>query len=156
MRGFFARRVALMGIVVSLAAGVMPGPASAADQTAAGVWEQVNEKTGEAQATITIVKSGPAYVGTITTIYPKPGHPVDPICVNCSGSLKNRPMKGLQIINDMQQSGLEYTGGTILDPESGSVYTANMQLSADGRHLTVRGYVGIPTFGRSQTWNRIR
>lgn len=156
MRDILVRRVALMGIVAGLAVGLAPCPASSADQTAAGVWEQVNEKTGEAQATITIAKSGPAYVGTITTIYPKPGHPTDPICVNCPGSLKNRPMKGLQIINDMQQSGLDYTGGTILDPESGSVYTANMQLSTDGRHLTVRGYVGIPTFGRSQTWNRIR
>lgn len=130
--------------------------AHAADQTAAGVWEQVNEKTGQAQSTITIAKSGPAYVGTVTSIYPQPGHPADPICNKCEGSMKNRPIKGLQIINGMQQQGNEYTGGTILDPESGSVYNATMQLSDDGRHLTVRGYVGIPTFGRSQTWNRLK
>jgi uncharacterized protein (DUF2147 family) len=130
--------------------------AEAADQTAAGVWEQVNEKTGQAQSTITIAKSGPAYVGTVTSIYPQPGRPADPVCSKCEGSLKNRPVKGLQIINDMQQQGNDYTGGTILDPESGSVYNATMQLSPDGKHLTVRGYVGIPTFGRSQTWNRLK
>lgn len=130
--------------------------AEAADQTAAGVWEQVNEKTGQAQSTITISKSGPAYVGTITSIYPQAGKPADPVCSKCEGASKNRPIKGLQIINDMQQQGNDYSGGTILDPESGSVYNATMQLSPDGKHLTVRGYVGIPTFGRSQTWNRLK
>lgn len=144
-----AAGLALMLIFGSVAA-------RAADQTAVGVWEQVNEKTGQAQSTITISKSGPAFVGTISSIYPQPGKPADPVCSKCEGSLKNRPIKGLQIINDMQQQGSEYTGGTILDPESGSVYNATMQLSPDGKHLTVRGYIGIPTFGRSQTWNRLK
>lgn len=124
--------------------------------TAAGVWEQVNEKTGEAQSTVTISKSGDAYIGVVTSIFVKPGNPANPICVKCSGALKNQPMKGLQIINGMKQDGLNYSDGTILDPESGTVYSATMQVSPDGKHLTVRGYVGISAFGRSQVWNRVR
>jgi uncharacterized protein (DUF2147 family) len=125
-----------------------------ADETAAGVWEQVNEKTGEAQSTITISQSGGVFVGRVTSIFAKPGKPDNPVC-NCQGALKGRPIKGLQIIEGMKQSGLSYSDGTILDPESGTVYNATMQLSPDGKHLTVRGYVGISAFGRSQTWNRI-
>ena len=32
--------------------------------------------------------------------------------------------------------------------------SANMHLSPDGTKLTVRGYIGLSIFGRSQTWNR--
>ena len=45
--------------------------------------------------------------------------------------------------------------GTILDPETGKIYHANMHLSPDGSKLTVRGYIGLSIFGRSQTWNRV-
>jgi uncharacterized protein (DUF2147 family) len=149
--------IGMMRVLTALMAAfvIMVAPAYA-DTTAAGVWEQVNEKTGEAQSTITISKAGDVYVGRITTIFLKPGNPAEPICAKCSGADKGRPMKGLQIINGMKESGLDYSDGTILDPESGTVYSATMQLSPDGRHLTVRGYVGISAFGRSQVWNRIR
>ena len=127
-----------------------------ADVTAAGVWETIDDKSGKAKSTVTISLSGGVYVGRVTTIFPDPGHPANPVCANCTGAAHKAPIKGLQIIDGMKQSGLEYTGGTILDPESGTVYNALMQLSPDGAHLVVRGYVGISAFGRSQTWNRVK
>ena len=42
--------------------------------------------------------------------------------------------------------------GRIYDPESGKTYKS--VLSSDGNTLSVRGYVGIKAFGRSQTWKR--
>jgi uncharacterized protein (DUF2147 family) len=62
---------------------------------------------------------------------------------------------GLVFIEGMKQSGLDYEDGTILDPETGKIYHANMHLSSDGSKLTVRGYIGLSIFGRSQTWNRV-
>ena len=48
----------------------------------------------------------------------------------------------------------EYGGGEILDPDTGGIYRSSMTLSPDGRRLTVRGYIVIPLFGRTQEWGR--
>jgi len=161
LRGAIARLARLAGsvrpvAVMAVAVAMLSATSALADMTAAGVWEQINEKTGEAQSTVTISQSGGVFVGRVTSIFVKPGNPTNPICVKCSGAQKGQPMKGLQIIDGMKQSGLSYSDGTILDPESGTLYSATMQLSPDGAHLMVRGYVGISAFGRSQTWNRVR
>lgn len=49
----------------------------------------------------------------------------------------------------------EWIGGTIYDPESGKLYKATLMPRADG-NLDLRGYVGVPLFGRSQTWTPVR
>lgn len=53
----------------------------------------------------------------------------------------------------MRPYGLSYE--CVFDPETGAVYRASMQRSNDGNTLTVRGYVGLPIFGQSQTWKRV-
>ena len=44
-------------------------------------------------------------------------------------------------------------GGEIYDPESGKTYSAKMSLESPDT-LSLRGYVGIPLFGRPSTWSR--
>ena len=51
-------------------------------------------------------------------------------------------------------NGDEWSGGEILDPKNGKTYRATMKLAEDGKKLIVRGYIGMPMFGRSQTWVR--
>lgn len=48
----------------------------------------------------------------------------------------------------------EYIGGQILDPDNGKVYHSTVRLTDDGKRLSVRGYIGVPMLGRSQTWMR--
>ena len=44
--------------------------------------------------------------------------------------------------------------GEILDPKNGKLYKAKVKLAEVGRKLELRGYIGIPTLGRTQTWIR--
>jgi uncharacterized protein (DUF2147 family) len=67
---------------------------------------------------------------------------------------RGKPIIGLVMLNDFvedAQTAHAWTGGTIYDPENGKTYSSNMTLNDDGT-LTVRGYVGLPIFGRSQEW----
>ena len=41
-----------------------------------------------------------------------------------------------------------------IDDASGKVYKSKAELTEGGNKLQVRGYVGVPMFGRSQTWVR--
>ncbi len=74
--------------------------------------------------------------------------------MSCTDDRKDKPVQGLQIIRGMQPDGDAWTGGTILDPETGTIYRCSMHLADGGRTLVVRGYIGISLLGRSQTWIR--
>jgi uncharacterized protein (DUF2147 family) len=57
----------------------------------------------------------------------------------------------LRIVRDMVPGEDNRLHGTITDPRNGSVYHAEMWLDPDGT-LRLRGYLGIPLLGSTQTW----
>ena len=130
------------------------GQATISAPTAAGVWQQVDD-AGKVGAWVTISEEQGAYVGRLSRLFLDPDDDPNPICRECPGEKHNEPLLGLVFIERMKQTGFDYGGGTILDPESGKVYGASMHLSPDGTKLTVHGYLGLSIFGRSQTWNRV-
>ena len=129
--------------------------ASASPPTAVGVWKQIDEN-GKVGALVTISEEGGVFVGRLSRLFLDPADDPNPICSECSGAKHNQPVLGLVFIEGMKQSGLDYEGGTILDPETGKLYKASMSLDPGGSQLTVRGYIGLPIFGRSQTWTRVQ
>ncbi len=42
--------------------------------------------------------------------------------------------------------------GSVIDPRDGSTYHAQITLDQE-HHLKLRGYIGLPIFGRTQTWS---
>ena len=81
----------------------------------------------------------------------------DALCTKCPGSLKNKPVEGLQILSGLKADGNnQWSDGKLVDPESGKTYSGKLTLSDNGQSLKLRGYVGTPVFGRSQTWQRIK
>ena len=143
-----------LGLVLALAAAATLLMGAASLPTAAGVWKQVDD-SGKVGAFVTISEQGGVFVGRLTRLFLDPGDDPNPICTKCPDDKLNQPLLGLVFIEGMKQSGLDYEGGTILDPETGSVYRAKMSLSPNGAELTVRGFLGISIFGRSQTWTRV-
>lgn len=72
---------------------------------------------------------------------------------NPSKDLRDRSLCGLQIGSNFKPEGsTRATGGTLYDPKSGNTYHGTMSL--DGANLKLRGYVGVPIFGRTEVWRR--
>jgi uncharacterized protein (DUF2147 family) len=79
------------------------------------------------------------------------------ICDKCPGSLRGQRITGMKVLWGLKSDPsdpLGYKDGSILDPDSGDTFTAMMTESADGKTLTVRGYMGVPALGRTQIWLR--
>jgi uncharacterized protein (DUF2147 family) len=145
-------------VLFNAAAWAAPAPAPGpGEPSAIGLWEQVDEKSGQAESWFRIVEKDGIYTGTIVKMFSKPGEPPPESyrCTKCEGAEKDLPVLGLALIKSMKRKGLSYEDGTIMDPRDGTVYRALMNLSPDGKKLEVRGYLGYAVFGRSQTWNRL-
>ncbi|MGA2269810.1 MAG: DUF2147 domain-containing protein [Bryobacteraceae bacterium] len=135
--------------VVCLSALALQAADSAS--TPAGRWRTFDDKTGKPKAIVLLYEDQGLLFGRVETL-------VDPdavkICDKCGDERKGQPVTGMVIVRRLKKNGDEYTGGDILDPKNGSVYRCKMRLIDQGRKLSVRGYLGLSLFGRSQTWIR--
>jgi uncharacterized protein (DUF2147 family) len=130
----------------------------AGDLSAVGYWNTVDDKTGKILSVVQIYQEeNGSIAGKIYHIYSIEGQKPTDVCKECDGVLKDKPILGMKIIYDMgQDSPTEWVGGRVLDPKSGKVYRGKMTLIANGCKLNLRGYVGIPLFGRTETWLRTK
>ncbi len=129
----------------------------AADMNSAvGYWETRDDKTQQRTSIIKIWfdPRTQKYSGSVYKIFAVQGHKTTDLCTRCPGNLKNKPMLGLRIIRDMVYHDGKYIGGYVLDPQIGQEYHAQMRVVENGRVLKLRGYVGIPLFGRTAQWKR--
>ena len=123
-----------------------------------GKWKTIDDQTGYSRADVMITKNGDgSYSGKIIAIRPLPYKPLVETCEKCKGDLKGKPYVGLEIMTGFyrsQKDPNEFQGGHVLDPLSGNLYKGKAKLSATGKHLSMRGYVGVSALGRSTTWIR--
>lgn len=74
---------------------------------------------------------------------------------NPDPALRSRRLLGLVILSGFRRDGDRWTGGRIYDPNSGNTYRGTITV-VDRDTLSLRGYVGISLFGRSENWKRRR
>ena len=73
---------------------------------------------------------------------------------NPDPALRKTPIIGLVIMRGFISAGGDmWSGGTVYDPKSGKTYRGKMTLVSPNR-LRLRGFVGIPLFGRTAVWTR--
>lgn len=72
---------------------------------------------------------------------------------NPDPALRDRPLIGLHMFSGYQYDDGQWQG-KIYDPESGNTYQSNMKVNRKGE-LEIRGYVGVPMFGRTARFEPI-
>jgi uncharacterized protein (DUF2147 family) len=121
-----------------------------ATDSPAGLWKTIDDETKQVKSLVRISESGGVFVGKIEKLT-TPGRE-NALCAACEGALKDKPVTGMTIINDMKKVEDSYEGGTIFDPNNGKTYKSKMKLIEGGKKLEVRGYIG--PFSRAQIWVR--
>ncbi|MDN5511227.1 DUF2147 domain-containing protein [Acinetobacter sp.] len=121
-----------------------------------GTWKNIDDKTGSSKAILEIrQESNGTYTAQVVKVTPRPGYTPKEICVKCPAPYTNKPILGMDILKGLKHiEGPNYANGKIIDPLSGHIYSMKAKLSANGKRLTLRGYVGVSALGRSQTWIR--
>jgi uncharacterized protein (DUF2147 family) len=117
-----------------------------------GRWKTVDDATGKVKSIVAIREQNGKLYGTIEQLFDPPvPHPT---CYLCSGTRKDQPLVGLQVLWGFRRDGSQWSGGQVLDPESGKVYRASLTLIDGGTRLRLHGYIGIPLLGRTEYWIR--
>jgi uncharacterized protein (DUF2147 family) len=121
--------------------------------TVMGTWKTVDDKTGEPKSYVEIYEEEGKLYGKITRLL---SAEQDAVCDACKGRNKDKPIRGMMIIEDMEAEGDVFKGGKILDPETGNTYKCRIWLSEEDTDvLKVRGIHWTGLY-RTQTWNRVK
>jgi uncharacterized protein (DUF2147 family) len=142
----------LLGLLQPVLVLAAPNASIASLDSPVGRWKTVDDATGKVKSIVTIREQDGKLYGRIETLFDPPvPHPT---CYLCKGRMKDRPLVGLQVLWGFEQDGSEWTGGQVLDPESGKIYRGSLTVEDDGRKLRLHGYIGIPLLGRTEHWLR--
>jgi uncharacterized protein (DUF2147 family) len=151
MRALSARQA-----VAALGLGLFAAIAHA-QATPAGVWKSIDDETKKEKSLIRITEMDGVLTGKIEKLL-DPATPPDVTCTKCTDDRKGKPILGMTIITGAKHSERHkelWDGGEILDPAKGTSYKLHLTLIDGGKQLAVRGYIGMPMIGRTQTWIRV-
>lgn len=143
------------GIMTWLLGASRPGLLAAQEGPASpdGAWHTFNDVDGKPRGIIVLSVEAGVLSGRIAGSL-VPGEPPGKRCTACAGALKDQPLQGMEILSGLRWDGAAWSGGSVLDPDTGKRYRATIRVAADGRSLTLRGYIGVSLLGRTQRWVR--
>ena len=139
--GKFAALMALLCLLAASHAAAVP--------PVEGTW-----LSGDGDGWIEITQAGSGLSGIIKGSPNSDDDRADTDAKNPDPALRSRPLVGLELFEGFTWDGDgRWTGGTIYDPNSGKTYRCIITW-VDENTLKVRGYVGVPMLGRTETWTR--
>ena len=128
-----------------------------AQATPAGLWKTIDDETKKEKSLIRITESGGVFTGKLEKLLDPTAKP-DAACDKCSDERKDKPLVGMTLIKGVKHSDSDaerWDAGEILDPNNGKTYKVRLTPTDGGKTLAVRGYIGAPLLGRTQTWIRV-
>jgi len=133
------------------------GTNAMAQMTPIGLWNTIDDKTGKPKAEVRISANAAGDLSGVVVRGLEAVADPEPNCEKCSDDRKGKPKIGLEIIRGGKKTeGKDvWEGGYILDPNNGTNYRLLLTPTEAGKKLQVRGYVGTPMLGRTQTWVRV-
>ena len=142
---------------LTVLAAVLAGSAlsAMAQNTPVGLWKTISDKDGSVTSEVRVVDNAGVLSGRIERTF-RTDVKADAKCDLCKDDRKDQPIIGLEIIRGLGKSPAKdvWEGGTVVDPDNGTVYKLKMTPIDGGKKLEVRGFVGFSLFGRTQTWVR--
>ena len=131
--------------------------AAHAQMSPVGLWRSIDDESKQPKAEIRITQNAAGGLSGVVEKGLQNNPNTDPICTLCTDDRKGKPKIGLEIIRGGQQGDGKavWEGGIILDPENGKNYSLRLTPIDGGKKLEVRGYIGAPMLGRTQTWIRV-
>ena len=131
--------------------------AQAQQPTPAGLWKTIDDASKKEKSLVRITDNGGVFSGKIEKLLDPDTKP-DAVCEKCTDDRKDKPVLGMTIITGVKQAANAadlWDGGHILDPNDGKTYKVRLSPVEGGKKLEVRGYIGMPMLGRTQTWLRV-
>ena len=137
--------------ILFLIAFIVIGSVVGNAQSIFGKWKTIDDETGKEKSIVEIYNvDGKAYAKVVKVL--EVGKE-DKICDQCKGAKKNKPVKGMVIIEGLSKDDDEWNDGKILDPKTGKEYKCYISLE-EANKLKVRGFIGFALIGRTQYWTR--
>ncbi len=129
--------------------------AALAQASPVGLWKTIDDETKTEKSLVRISESGGVITGKIDKLLDPTKQ--DSKCDKCEGARKDQSITGMTIIEGVKKNPDEayWDGGSILDPNNGKTYKVRITPADGGKRLDVRGYVGAPLLGRTQSWIRV-
>ena len=137
-----------VAVVVAILSAMLAASAFA-QNSAIGLWENVES---DKVTLIRTYEEGGKLLGKIEKVLKNNVEDTAATCTKCKDGNKDKPMAGLQLIWDMQKDGDRWSGGKLLDPETGRVVNCRLETEEGGKVLKVRGSIAF--LSKTQTWTR--
>ena len=144
------RTITLFAVLALLA---LPVLTAQAQQSPIGHWKTIDDATGKPKSVVEIyLANDGSFEGRVVEILDTKNGP-DPSCDKCSGTNKDKPIKGMVILWGLKPDGAgHWSGGHVLDPDNGKTYKSKLELLGGGQKLGMSGCIAF--FCRQQVWIR--
>lgn len=127
-----------------------------AQNTFVGQWKTIDDETQKVKSIVELYEVNGNLHGKILKVFYQPNEPQHTNCEKCPGDKKDKPIVGMEFLTGLKKdSETKWSGGDIMDPKNGKVYSCKIELIENGQKLKVRGFIGFSLLGRTQIWERM-